>query len=229
MTLPARVDHLVIAAASLDEGVAWCERTLGLAPGPGGVHALMGTHNRLLRIDGPGFARAYLEIIAIQPGARPQRPSPLRRWFDMDEPRLMHQVHAEGPQLRHWVARTNQLEAARQACAACGWDRGPALQASRSTSQGLLQWQITVRDDGQRLLEGCLPTLIQWGEVHPVDAMPASGIVLRQLTVQHPQQTALQAWAHDIGLAGVAWAEGHAALLATFDTPQGPRTLRSPA
>jgi hypothetical protein len=44
------VDHLVIAAASLEEGVAWCEATLGVTPGPGGEHPLMGTHNRLLRI-----------------------------------------------------------------------------------------------------------------------------------------------------------------------------------
>ena len=34
------VDHLVIAAATLDEGVAWCEATLGVTPGPGGRHAI---------------------------------------------------------------------------------------------------------------------------------------------------------------------------------------------
>jgi hypothetical protein len=63
------IDHLVIGAASLEQGVAWCEATLGMAPGPGGVHAFMGTHNRLLRIDGPGFANTYLEIIAIDPAS----------------------------------------------------------------------------------------------------------------------------------------------------------------
>ena len=30
------LDHLVVMAASLDEGVAWCEATLGVTPGPGG-------------------------------------------------------------------------------------------------------------------------------------------------------------------------------------------------
>ncbi len=39
--------------------------TLGIAPGPGGVHPFMGTHNRLLRL-GP---RLYLELIAIDPDA----------------------------------------------------------------------------------------------------------------------------------------------------------------
>jgi hypothetical protein len=56
-------------AASLAEGVAWCEATLGVTPGPGGEHPLMGTHNRLLRIATPDFPNAYFEIIAINPVA----------------------------------------------------------------------------------------------------------------------------------------------------------------
>ena len=104
------LDHLVVIAPSLEAGVAWCERTLGVTPGPGGQHPLMGTHNRLLRIDGPDFERAYLEIIAIEPGTSPLRQPPLRRWFDMDDAKLMQQVHTNGPQLLHWVARTDALD-----------------------------------------------------------------------------------------------------------------------
>ena len=65
MTAIANLDHLVVMANTLDEGVAWCEATLGVTPGPGGEHPLMGTHNRLLRIDSDAFSRAYLELIAI--------------------------------------------------------------------------------------------------------------------------------------------------------------------
>ena len=67
----ASLDHLVIMATSLEQGVAWCEATLGATPGPGGEHPLMGTHNRLLKIASPGFAGAYLEIIAINSIAIP--------------------------------------------------------------------------------------------------------------------------------------------------------------
>ena len=42
-------------------------------------------------------------------------------------------------------------------------DRGHVLEASRDTPAGRLAWQITVRDDGQRLFYGALPTLIEWG------------------------------------------------------------------
>ncbi|MFN6996241.1 MAG: VOC family protein, partial [Aquincola tertiaricarbonis] len=60
------LDHLVVGARSLEEGAAWCEATFGIVPGPGGQHPLMGTHNRLLRLQGgDAFAQAYLEIIAI--------------------------------------------------------------------------------------------------------------------------------------------------------------------
>ena len=53
------LDHLVIVADSLEQGAAWCASTLGVEPGPGGRHALMGTHNRLLRLGG-ALAAAYL-------------------------------------------------------------------------------------------------------------------------------------------------------------------------
>ena len=32
----AALDHLVVAAPTLAQGVAWCEQALGLTPGPGG-------------------------------------------------------------------------------------------------------------------------------------------------------------------------------------------------
>lgn len=222
------LDHLVVIAASLEAGVAWCEQTLGVTPGPGGQHTLMGTHNRLLRVDGPGFERAYLEIIALEPGTRPLRQPPLRRWFDMDDAALMQQVHTQGPQLLHWVARTDALDHALACCAQHGWDRGPALQASRMSPSGLLQWRISVRDDGQRLLGGVLPTLIEWGDVHPTEAMPASGLHLQHMRLQHPQAAVLRAWADAVGLKGVEWRPGPAALQARLSTPKGEVLIGSP-
>lgn len=225
----AALDHLVVIADSLDAGVAWCEQTLGVTPGPGGQHPLMGTHNRLLRIDSPGWPRAYLEVIAIEPGVRPLRQPPLHRWFDMDDAQLMAHVRAHGPRLLHWVARTETLSQALARTQESGWDRGEGLQASRMTPQGLLAWQISVRPDGQRLLDGVLPTLIEWGSAHPVDAMPEQGVRLRQLRLQHPEHTRLRTWAQTIGLGQVEWKDGPPALLATLDTPRGPVVLSSQA
>jgi hypothetical protein len=52
-TATPALDHLVIMASTLAQGLAWCEATLGVTPGPGGEHPLMGTHNRLMRLATP--------------------------------------------------------------------------------------------------------------------------------------------------------------------------------
>ena len=228
------IDHLVIAAPTLAEGVAWCEHTLGMTPGPGGQHALFGTHNRLLRLDGPGPGNpqdppAYLEIIAIDRAATPSRAAPLKRWFDLDDPVMQQRLATHGPQLVHWVARVPHLDTALQAWAALGLDRGPAIAASRPTPAGLLQWRLSVRDDGQRLLDGCLPTLIEWGEQHPARDMAPSGLRLDRLALCHPQADVLTQALMAIGLHGTNVAAGPAQLRAELHTPTGSVHLHSPS
>ncbi|MEX1167694.1 MAG: VOC family protein [Hydrogenophaga sp.] len=225
--MSASLDHLVIAAATLAEGVAWCETTLGVTPGPGGEHALFGTHNRLLKLHCDSAPNAYLEIIAINPGAQPTRAAPLKRWFDLDDPALQARLREHGPQLMHWVASVHYLPNALAQWKRLGIARGEALTASRATLNGLLEWQISVRGDGQRLFEGCLPTLIQWGHVHPAHSMPASGVALRQFGLRHPEAQTLEAALPCIGLNSVRCALGAAQLQAELITPQGPVTLVS--
>ncbi|TAM52986.1 MAG: VOC family protein [Burkholderiaceae bacterium] len=221
--MSAAIDHLVVMAASLEDGVAWCEARLGVTPGPGGEHPLMGTHNRVLSLASPGFACAYLEIIAVNPGATHERPTGASRWFDMDDAALRERVAQHGPQLIHWVARVPEMEPAVLALEALHIERGAVLQASRGT----LRWHITVRGDGQRLFDGCLPTLIQWGIEHPCLAMPASGVTLRSLRATHPRAHALQAAYDAIDLAQVPVSLGPARLTAQLQTPHGLLELHS--
>lgn len=87
--MPLALDHLVLAARTLDEGVQWCEATLGIRPEAGGQHVFMGTHNRVFAIASAAFPRAYFEIIAIDPAL----PAPGRtRWFDLDDPALQRML-----------------------------------------------------------------------------------------------------------------------------------------
>lgn len=225
----ACVDHLVVLASDLATGVQWCERTLGVTPAAGGEHPLMGTHNRLLNVSSPAHPRAYLEIIAINPQGTKSIPDSDRRWFDMDDVALQRQVAGQGPQLIHWVASVPDVAASLAALAALGVDRGRAITASRPTPQGLLQWQITVRPDGQRLWDGCLPTLIEWGAVHPCDHLPASGVQLQSLALQHLDARALRAACDAAGLREVALpTEGPAPQLhAQLLTPRGALALQS--
>lgn len=227
-TNSAQLDHLVIAARTLTEGVAWCEATLGVTPGPGGEHALFGTHNRLLRLHSATAPNAYLEIIATNPAATPTRANGLKRWFDLDDPALQERLAQQGPQLIHWVARVPDIARASAALRAIGLDTGPVLAASRPTPQGLLQWQIAVRDDGQRLLGGTLPTLIQWGDTHPAHCMPDAPLHLLSLQLSHTTPSTLEQALHGIGISGLDVVQGPAGLRATLDTPRGPLVLSTP-
>lgn len=219
----AQVDHLVVVAQSLDQGVQWCEATLGVTPRAGGEHPLMGTHNRLLQLSTPGYPRAYLEIIAINPDAPPPG---RRRWFDLDDPAFQQTVQGQ-PRLVHFVARTEDAASALGALHRLGIDRGPLVHAERPTPEGLLRWQISVRGDGQRLFYGALPTLIQWEGVHPADTMPGSGLALQSLHACHPRLEDLQAAHAAIGLAGVTVEQGPPNLVATLATPKGTVVLES--
>jgi hypothetical protein len=213
----ARLDHLVLAAASLDDGVRWCQAALGITPGAGGRHALMGTHNRLFNISCEGFPKAFFEIIAIDPHA----PAPARpRWFGLDRLDL-----SAGPRLLHWVARSDDLDADGAALRSAGLAIGPAIEASRDSPQGRLRWRITVPDDGRLLADGALPTLMDWGGTpHPTLSMPACGVILRRVLLR--------------GLPGAGWpalgvpaieqaSDAGPALTAWLDTPRGPVTLTS--
>ena len=234
-TAAPTLDHLVVVAHTLAEGEAWCLRTLGVAPGPGGEHPLMGTHNRLLSVASPQFPGAYLEIIAINPVANYAGRTSGKRWFDMDCEPLMQSVQRNGPQLVHWVARVPDLDAARTALTQLGLDAGPAVAASRATPEGLLQWRITIRPDGQRPMGGCLPTLIQWGGAHPTDRMPASGVRLQALALSHPQAPLLTQALNTLGLPPpadtsplAATPAPHPGLRALLDTPCGSVELCMP-
>jgi hypothetical protein len=217
----AEVDHLVVVAATLDDGVRWCEETLGVTPGPGGRHDFMGTHNRLSGLSSPGFPDCYLEIIAIDPqAAAPAR----RRWFGLDEPALQASLQAHGPRLIHWVARTTMLDMLRWGLVASGQDVGLPVAAGRETAQGPLRWQIVLRDDGALLHGGALPTLIQWQGRHPASAMPANGLSLaavRLYGLPDPVRELLR-------LRSVSFEAGTlAGLEVDLHTPRGLVTLRS--
>jgi hypothetical protein len=232
--MKTQIDHLVVMAASLEQGVQWCEDTLGITPGPGGEHEKYGTHNRLFKIATPQFPLAYFEIIAINPAAVIPKRAQVPRWFDMDDAALQKAV-AQGPRLIHFVSSTEDVKAARHVLRTQGIERGQVVHASRKSSKGTLNWQITVREDGERLFNGCLPTLIQWGKpeateplrLHPRNSLPRSGVTLQSLTVRHPSGAKLQAAFNALGLADIAIETGPANLVVNLQTPKGLVQLES--
>lgn len=168
------LDHLVVAADTLERGVAHVERCLGVACRPGGRHPGMGTHNALLHLG----TDTYLEVIAIDPGApAPEQP----RWFGLDDPALQAALAAR-PRLLTWVARSDDLDAT---LAACVHDAG----TPRPMRRGELHWRIAFPTDGHLVEGGLVPPLIEWGEgvAHPAGRLPDEGLRLERLVGLHPR------------------------------------------
>lgn len=199
------LDHIALAAETLQAGVDRAEAALGVRLAGGGQHALMGTHNRLL-----GLGDLYFEVIAIDPmAAKPAFP----RWFDLDR-------FTGPPRLSNWICRCADLDMALAASP-------PGTGLPVSVARGDLRWRMGVPADGTLPFDNRFPALIEWqGPAHPVQRLADSGLRLTRLEVAHPDAPALQA-----ALAGrfddprVAVVQGPAALRATFDTPHGPRIL----
>jgi hypothetical protein len=211
----ATLDHLVVAAATLADGVDYIAELCGVAPVAGGRHFAMGTHNALLRIG----ERNYLEVIAIDPdGTKPARP----RWFDLDSVALQAEL-AEGPRLIHWVARTTDIEAAMARCPL-------PLGSVHAMARGDYRWRITIPDDGARPGRGLVPTLIQWDvPQHPADTLPRSGITLVQLAASHFEPTPIRAALAALGLQDslALTFDRDVRLAAMLRTPRGVVTLSS--
>jgi hypothetical protein len=206
-------DHLVVAAATLEEGETYLEDRLGTRLQRGGKHDAMGTHNSLVKLG----AKCYLELISVDPEAVvPQRP----RWFGLDTT-AMQAALRERPRLIHWVARTTDIDAARRAFAV---DPGEVLTLSRAA----FEWRITVPVDGDLPAGGVLPSLIQWADSrHPADALPDSSLRLVALAGAHPQLGVVRATLAALALGDtikITYAE-RPRLAAMLQTPRGPVTL----
>ena len=213
-------DHLIVACNDLESGVRWVTERLGVEPQPGGRHAVMGTHNALLRLG----RRCYLEVIAIDREA----PAPMRpRWFGLDDG-VTQATLAQSPALITWAVRCDSLAAA---CA-----RVPELGEILSMSRGPLRWKISVPDDGSLPWGGVLPTALQWesGEVadddeadapgHPCEMLEDRGCELVRLDLSHPAAV--------LGTQGIVSRFRELRILGPVELKPGPRelaaTIRTP-
>lgn len=200
MTL-LKLDHLAVSAASLGEGTAHVEATLGATLAPGGEHPDMGTHNRLLSL-GPDV---YFEVIAIDPDAKdPGRP----RWFNIDK-------FTGPPRLTLFILQTTDMAAA--------LDILPdGFGTPLSLQRGDFRWKMAVPDSGILPWGGWAPAIIEWQDgMHPAAHLPDENIRLETLTLQHPN-------AEEIAATFAPLMPPDTALFQPADTPNLTATFRTP-
>jgi hypothetical protein len=208
----ARLDHLTVAALTLEQGVAHVERALGVVVPAGGAHPLMGTHNCLMQLG----EAVFLEIIAPDPAASAQRP----RWFALDDSGMQTRLQ-RSPQLISWVVRVPDLS---ETLGDVDGSSGEAVRVTR----GSLAWRISVPADGSMPFDGAFPTLIEWPPgPHPASRMADLNCRLEHLAIAHPESARLTAALDPIFRDARVTVSGGAAvqLRATIKTLVGLREL----
>ncbi len=219
LTNPVKIDHLVIGAGNLDQGVAYVKEHLGVDIPFGGVHTTMGTHNHLMRLGDDVF----LEVIAVNPDLPPLGHP---RWFGLDDPYVRQQIEKR-PALLTWVVRTRDIHQL------LGTHRSFSFGTPEKIRRGNLAWYFGLPDDGRLFASGMLPYVMQWlTHVHPAGQMADPGCRLQYIEIYHPRAKWLGRVLDSIGVASLV--RLHALpeqslpyMMATIDTPKGMKLLGS--
>jgi hypothetical protein len=175
-----RLDHLVVAAETLQQGVDYIRSTMAVDIPEGGFHKTMGTHNHLMQLGND----AYLEVIAIDPQAAvPRHP----RWFNLDDA-LMRESLRRQPRLITWVMNTADIKAVNH-------NSEIPIGIPTKLSRDSLSWQVGLTEDGRLLANGLIPYVIQWETApHPSGSMADLGCRLQSLEIFHNRPD----WLHSI-------------------------------
>ena len=201
------VDHLLLGASDLDQGIAYVEQQTGVRARVGGSHPGVGTRNALLSLGG----RQYLEIIAPDP-------SQSSFGFQIDLRRLA------APKLVTWAAATTDLDGVVARARAADFGVFGPRDGSRVRPDGVtLRWRTAGISGGAAGSDvDAVPFFIQWAadSVHPSEDAP-QGCRLAAFEIQHPDPSKVKDTLRRLGIDADPSTAPQAALKATIDTPRG--------
>jgi hypothetical protein len=202
----AKLDHIMFAAADLNQGISEIADLTGVRAAIGGTHPGNGTRNALLSLG----ADQYLEIIAPDPEQELQG--------TLGEELIQH----GGSGVRSWAVASDDLASV----AAVGRDQGlgvrPIVDMNRTTPAGVrLDWQICFLF-GNSLL----PFFIDWKKSpHPAQNTP-KGCALDSFTVSLPDHVPYRTLMDALGVE-VTIVNGAELCSARLQTPAGLVALQS--
>lgn len=203
------LDHLLIGAADLERASAEFARATGVRPVYGGRHP-RGTHNALVALDDG----AYLELVAVQPGAT--RPASF--------PELSP---ADGLVPIGWAVAGGGLADLRGAIERAGFALSEPQPGSRVTPAGAtLEWRTFGL--ATKLANG--PFFIAWSPAtpHPSTTSPA-GCTLRSFAIASPDAEPLRRLATALALPVEIGQPAAPGFALTIDCPHGVVTFATRA
>lgn len=200
------IDHLLLGAADLDQGIAWVERMTGIQAVIGGSHPGVGTRNALMSLGG----RRYLEIIAPDPDQTAYN-------FYIDVRRLAE------PRFITWAA-TADIDATAKKAREAGYQIFGPSGGSRARPDGkVLKWKtLGVLTQFGRQGVDPMPFFIEWApnSPHPSRDSP-KGCELQSFEIEHPEAAALAEALRKLGIETSAKEAKDVRLIAAFNTPKG--------
>jgi hypothetical protein len=203
------IDHLMLAAPTLEQGVEAVRSLTGATAIPGGAHPGNGTHNALLSLGRP----SYLEVIAPDP-AQPDAPPGAFRVEDL----------GGVPKLVAFAVGCDDIDVAVAALRHDGVEVGDPFAMTRDRPDGrTLSWRVAFVNGR---VGGANPFLISWeGDDSPAIDSPACGrLVGLRAGDPDPGPAAelltLLGVTVDIEPSDIPW------LVATIETPNGRVELR---
>lgn len=216
--MQTKIDHLVVGAGTLEQGVMYVKESLGVDIPFGGVHLKMGTHNHLMQLGD----NVFLEVIALHHEIEPPRRP---RWYGLDDPFVRLRIEQQ-PALLTWVVNTGNIEGLMRKATF-------SLGQAEPVSRGNLSWLFGLPEDGRLLAGGMLPYAIEWQtDIHPSIHMVDLGCRLQGLELYHPHSTWLDAALGSVGADNLVRIHSLSPkkspyLRAHISTPEGLKTLGS--
>ncbi len=203
------MDHLLVGAPELEQGIAWLEARTGVRAIFGGSHPGLGTWNALASL-GPN---QYLEILAPDP-AQPEVETfyvPGLRGF-------------KEPRLATWAARADLGGDAFGGGPPTGLVVSERRSGSRIRLDGTkLAWTLAFPAHiHEATFGGLLPFLIEWEDLahHPGRSAPP-GLTVRSLGFAGPRPDDLGAALRSLGIEASIVSTSTPSLRLELDTPAG--------
>ncbi len=208
----AAVDHLLLGAADLEQGIGWFERLSGVKAVNGGVHPGRGTRNALVSLGGG----QYLEIIAPDP-------SQMTFSFQIDVRKLAE------PRLITWAAAAPDINSVAKKARAANLQFAGPFDGSRARPDGkTLKWKtLGVLSNLNTGGIDPIPFFIRWGadSIHPSQDSP-KGIELLSFEMEHPDPASVTEILRKLGIELKVARGKEARLRATLKTPKGKVELK---
>ena len=210
----ATLDHLVVAAATLADGIEYIAEVAGVTAQPGGKHVAMGTHNALVRLSDADVPRDHRHRSGRDEAARDRDGSIS----------TTSRCRRSSPNARASSTGSCARPESSSLAAACPIPLGDVHPMAR----GAYRWRITIPDDGTLPAKGVVPTLIEWDvPQHPAESLPKSNVSIASLAAAHPEPALIRAALASLGQEGVlpVTYDRDARLAAMLRTPRGIVTL----